>query len=101
MPQDLPEIEKPRHFTVFCRVICIALIAATLAYFGFVVDGDAYHFLALVVLAPIAGLILMANSLSCMFRERNLQSFGTAIVFMLVGFMGFFVAWYFLSQFRM
>lgn len=101
MPRDLPEIEKPRHFMVFCRVICTVLIAAPLAYLTFIVDGDAYHFLALVVLAPVAGLILMANSLFCMFRDRKLQSFGSAIVFILVGFMGFFVAWYFLPQFRM
>jgi hypothetical protein len=66
-----------------------------------VTDGDAYHFLALVLLAPIAGVVLFANSFFCVFRDRSLGSFWISLVFMLVGVIGLVEAWYFLPQFRM
>jgi len=66
-----------------------------------VADGDAYLFLLLVLLAPIAGVVLAANSLFCLIRYRNLDSLWKGLVFVLVGGIGFFVAWYFLPQFRM
>jgi hypothetical protein len=66
-----------------------------------VVDGDAYHFLALVLLAPVAGLVLMANSLFCLFRYRHLESPWMGLGFALVGVTGVLVAWHFLPQFRM
>jgi hypothetical protein len=68
---------------------------------SFVADGDAYHFLALVLLAPVAGLILVANSLFCVFRYRNLESTWIGLVFVLVGVIGVLEAWYFLPQFKM
>ena len=55
-------------FTLTCRFICTALVAGPLLYVNFVADGSAYHLLALVLLAPIAGLVLVANSLFCLFR---------------------------------
>jgi glycerol-3-phosphate acyltransferase PlsY len=68
---------------------------------SFVADGDAYHFLALVLLAPVAGLILVANSLFCVFRYRSLESTWIGLVFVLVGVIGVLEAWYFLPQFKM
>jgi len=91
-------------FTLSCRFICSALVAFPLLHFYITVDdgsGDVYHFLALVLLAPIAGLVLIANSLFCLFRYRNIKSSLISFVFILVGVIGFLVAWYFLPQFRM
>ena len=88
-------------FTFMCRFICSALVAAPLCYVSFVPEGDAYHFLALVLLAPVAGFVLAANSLFCLFRYRNLKSLWIGLVFVLVGVIGFLEAWHFLPQFRM
>ena len=84
-----------------CRFICSALVAAPLCYVSFVAEGDAYHFLVLVLLAPVAGIVLVANSLFCLFRYRNLESLWIGLVFVLVGVIGFVEAWHFLPQFRM
>ncbi|MGB3398830.1 MAG: hypothetical protein WBA34_01520 [Candidatus Deferrimicrobiaceae bacterium] len=64
-------------------------------------DGDAYHFLALVLLAPVAGLVLVANSLFCLFRYRSIESSWISLVFVLVGVIGVLEAWHFLPQFKM
>ena len=100
-----PQVERMRQrlrgFTLTCRFICSALVAAPLFYVSFVSDGDAYHFLALVLLAPVAGLVLIANSLFCLFRNRNLESSWIGLVFVLVGVIGLLVAWHFLPQFKM
>ena len=92
---------KLGRFTFTCRSICTALVAAPLIYRIFVTDGDAYHFLALVLLAPVAGLVLVANSVFCLFRYRKIESFWISIVFILVGVIGVIVTWHFLPQFRM
>ena len=77
-----------RGFTHTCRFICSTVVASPLFYVSFVADGDAYHFLALVLLAPVAGLVLIANSLFCLFRYRNLESSWINLVFVLVGVIG-------------
>jgi hypothetical protein len=88
-------------FTLACRLICGALVAGPVLYWKTVTDGDVYHFLALVLLAPIAGFVLLANSLYCVFRYRHWKSIWVSLVFILVGVIGFLVARYFLPQFRM
>jgi hypothetical protein len=88
-------------FTLMCRLICSLLIAAPVLYVGFVAEGDAYHFLALVLLAPVAGVVLVANSLFCLFRYRKVESFWIGLAFVLVGLTGILLAWHFLPQFRM
>ena len=100
-PQDERMNRRHRGFTLTCRFICSALVAVPLFYVSFVVDGDVYHFLALVLLAPVAGLILVANSLFCLFRYRNIESSWISLVFILVGVVGVLEAWHFLPQFRM
>ncbi len=90
-----------RGFTVSCRFLCSALVAGPLLYVRFLACGDAYHFLALVLLAPVAGLVLVANSLWCLFRDRQIESFWIGLVFVLVGVIGVLEAWHFLPQFRM
>ena len=77
------------------------MVAAPLFYVSFVANGDAYHFLASVLLAPVAGLVLVANSLFCLFRHRNLEPSWIGHMFILVGVIGVLEAWYFLPQFKM
>jgi len=100
-----PQVERVSRrlggFTLACRFICTALVAAPLLYFNFVANGSAAQFLILVLLAPIAGLVLVANSLFCLLRYRNLESFWIGLAFVLVGVTGILEAWYFLPQFRM
>ena len=88
-------------FTLMCRLICSLLVAGPVLYVSFVAEGDAYHFLALVLLAPVAGIVLVANSLFCLFRYRNLESPWIGLAFVLVGVTGILEAWHFLPQFRM
>ena len=100
-----PQVERMSRrvggFTLTCRLICSLLVAGPVLYVSFVTEGDAYHFLALVLLAPVAGLVLVANSLFCLFRYRKLESFWIGLAFILVGVTGILEAWYFLPQFRM
>ncbi len=100
-----PQVERVSRrlggFTLTCRLICSLLVAGPVLYVSFVADGDAYHFLALVLLAPVAGFVLVANSLFCLFRYRNVESFWIGLAFVLVGVTGILEAWYFLPQFRM
>jgi hypothetical protein len=70
-------------------------------YVSFVTEGSAAQFLILVLLAPIAGLVLVANSLFCLVRYRNLESSWIALAFVLVGVTGILEAFHFLPQFRM
>ena len=88
-------------FTLMCRLICSLLVAGPVLYVSFVVEGDAYHFLVLVLLAPIAGLVLVANSLFCLLRYRKVESPWIGLAFVLVGVTGIIEAWHFLPQFRM
>lgn len=88
-------------YTLICRFICTVLVAAPLVYVSLVTDGDAAQFLVLVLLAPVAGLVLVANSLFCFFRYRKVESFWIGLAFVLVGLTGFLEAWYFLPKFRM
>ena len=100
-----PQVERKNRrlggFTLMCRLLCSLLVAGPVLYVSFVAEGDAYHFLALVLLAPVAGLVLVANSLFCLFRYRNVESFWIGLAFVLVGVTGILEAWYFLPQFRM
>jgi hypothetical protein len=100
-----PEVERMSRrvgaYTLICRFICSVLVACPVFYVSFVTEGSAAQFLILVLLAPVAGLILVANSLFCLFRYRKVESFWTGIAFVLVGVTGVIEAWYFLPQFRM
>jgi len=93
--------QRLRGFTLTCRFICSAVVAGPLFYVNLVTDGDAYHFLALVLLASVAGLVLIANSLLCLFRYRNLESSWIGLLFILVGVIGILELWHFLPQFKM
>ena len=88
-------------YTLICRLICSLLVAGPVVYISFVTEGSAAEFLVLVLLAPVAGLVLIANSLFCLFRYRKLESFWVGLAFVLVGVTGVIEAWYFLPQFRM
>ena len=91
-------------FTRTCRILCSALVAGPLLHYVHSMargEGSAAQFLVLNLLAPLAGFMLIANSLFCLFRYRTTASFWVSVVFMLVGIVGFLEAWYFLPQFRM
>jgi hypothetical protein len=88
-------------FTLGCRIICSFLVACPLFYVTFVTEGSAVQFLILVLLAPVAGLVLMANSLFCVFRYRKVESPLVGVVYVLIGVIGVLAAWYFLPKFRM
>ena len=100
-----PQIERTSRrlggFTLACRTVCTLLVAGPVVYFSLVTDGSAAEFLVLVLLAPVAGLVLVANSLYCIFRYRKLESFWIGLAFTLVGVSGFLEAWHFLPKFRM
>ena len=100
-----PQVERNSRrvgaYTLICRFLCSLLVAGPVLYVSFVAEGDAYHFLVLVLLAPVAGLVLVANSLFCLFRYRKVESFWVGLAFILVGVTGVIEAWYFLPQFRM
>jgi hypothetical protein len=89
------------QFTLGCRAVCSALVVAPFAYRLLVTEGSAYEFLALLVLAPIAGLVLIANSVFCLLRQRTWAAVGVNLFFSLLGVMGILVARYYLPQFRM
>ena len=88
-------------YTLMCRLICSLLVAGPVVYFSLVADGSAAEFLVLVLLAPVAGLVLVANSLFCLFRYRKVESFWIGLSFVLVGVTGILEAYHFLPQFRM
>ena len=100
-----PQVERTSRrvgaYTLICRFICTVLVACPLFYVHFVVEGDVYHFLILVLLAPLAGIVLVANSLFCLYRYRKVESFWIGLAFILIGVTGVIEAWYFLPQFRM
>ncbi len=100
-----PQVERTSRrvgaYTLICRLICSLLVAGPVVYFSLVTEGDAYHFLALVLLAPVAGLVLVANSLFCLYRYRKVESFWVGLAFILVGVTGVIEALYYLPQFRM
>jgi hypothetical protein len=88
-------------YTLICRLICSLLVAGPLVYLNFVADGSAAEFLILVLLAPVAGLVLVANSLFSLFRYRKVESPWIGLAFVLVGVTGVIEALYFLPKFRM
>ena len=92
---------RPRRFTRVCRYVCGALVVGPLLYVSFVVEGNAYLFLAMVLLAPLAGLVLVANTLFCLVRYRETESIWIGLAFLLVGGIGVLEVWYFLPQFGM
>ena len=100
-PQGDQKNRRLGGFTLACRIICSFLVACPVFYVNFVVEGDAYHFLILVLLAPIAGIVLIANSLFCLFRYRKVESFWIGLAFVLIGVTGILEAWHFLPKFRM
>ena len=87
--------------TIACRVACTALAFAPVVYWLLVVDGDVYHFLLLVLAAPVAGAVLALNSLWCLVRSRTWRSAWISLAFLLPAPVGFAAAWYVLPQFRM
>ena len=93
--------QRVGHPSIACRWICSVLVASPLLYRVSVTDGDVYHFFILVVLAPVAGVVLFANSLFCLLRYRNWKSASISLLFIMVSAIGLLTARYYLPQFRM
>ncbi len=89
------------RFTISCRYVCSTLVSAPFFYVSLVTDGDAYLFLALVLLSPIAGIVLIGNSLFGMVRYRKIESYWVSIAFILIGLAGGLVIWHYLPEFGM
>lgn len=89
------------HPTLACRYMGSASIAAPLVYWSTVTDGDASHFLMLVLLAPIAGIALFGNSVFCLARYRSWKSARWSLLFVVLSVIGVLEAGYFLPRFRM
>ena len=89
------------RFTITCRYVCSALVAAPFLYVNLVTEGDAYLFLAMVLLSPIVGIVLIGNSLFGLVRYRKIESYWVGIAFILIGLAGGLVIWHYLPQFRM
>ena len=88
-------------FTLACRFVCSTLVVGPLVYRVLIEDGDAYHFLGLVLTAPVAGFVLLLNSLFCLFRYRTWKSAAVSLIFIPVSAIGAVVVWHYLPQFRM
>ena len=97
---------KIGSITLALRLICSALVVFPLFDYVKTVfisggNGNAYLFFISLVLGFIAGIILIVNSLFCLYRYRNIESPWFSFAFILVGVVGIFMAWHFLPQFRM
>jgi hypothetical protein len=88
-------------YSIACRLICSAFVFWPLVYRILGEDGDVYHFLVLVLLSPLAGCVLLLNSLYCLFRYRTWKSAVISSFFIPVSVIGAVVAWHYLPQFRM
>ena len=104
-PHADPTPRRPGTRTLVLRLVCTVLVASPLInYVSTVISGgggNAYLFFLLLVLAPVAGLVLIANSVWCLVRYPNRTSFKANLLFILVGSIGFLEAWIFLPKFRM
>lgn len=99
-PTEPPASKKGRPFTLACRIVCSVLVAAPAYYLHFV-NASAVGFLILLLIAPVAGLVLIANSVFGWIRHRAVEHWWIGALFVVVGLMGFVQAWYYLPQFRM
>jgi|GEM_PF-2498289 len=88
-------------YTIACRLVCTALVLWPLGYRLFAENGSAVEFLALILIAALAGFVLLVNSLFCLFSSRRWTAAGVSLDFVAVSAIGFFVTWYYLPQFRM
>ena len=98
-----PKRSRPGTKTLMCRLVCTVLVASPLInYVSTVISGgggNAYLFFLLLVVAPIAGLVLIANAVFCLVRYGT--SAKASLIFILIGAIGFLEAWIFLPKFRM
>jgi hypothetical protein len=104
-PDDVHTRARTGGFSIACRILGVGLAAAPLLdYLSTIArggNGDAYRFLILLVLAAIAGVMLIANSLYRLVRYREIEPAWVNVLFIMAGLAGLGEAWYFLPQFRM
>ncbi len=100
--RNVPEHRKVGALTFACRLICGALLAVPSLYWALSAGkADAYLLLLLTLLAPVAGLVLFANSIFCLARYRSCGQISVSLVFILVSVIGVFATFYFSPGFKM
>jgi hypothetical protein len=87
--------------TLWSRLFCSILICSPVLYRFLVAEGDTYHFFVLVIVSPLAGVVLFANSLFHLVRTRSWRSVMSNITFILISIGGVLVSIHYLPQFRM
>ncbi|NNE47339.1 MAG: hypothetical protein HKN37_11845 [Rhodothermales bacterium] len=105
MDNTVPPIDRPQTgagiFTSACRILCSVLIVSPLVYGISADEGDAFRFLILVLIASVAGGILVANSIFVLVRHRSPRSIAVSVVFVIVGVIGVLLAWIYLPDLAM
>lgn len=95
-------LQNVGRFTVLCRSIGTAMIAAPLLYWwSFGHQGDALVLLVLALISALAGLVLFANSIYCLRHARNRGQRLTSLLFLLGSVIGVFAMPYVLPGWRM
>jgi hypothetical protein len=90
------------RFTVVCRWVCGAMVAAPLLYWWILgYEGDPYILLLLALLSPIAGLVLFANSLFCLRHFRGRRQILISLGFLLGSAIGVVALFFVLPGFKM
>jgi hypothetical protein len=90
-----------RRLAVPVRFLGSVLIVAPVLYRAFIAEGDVYHFLALVVTAPLAAGVLVVHTVLGQLFDWGRESLWLGLLFIAVATIGVLQAWYFLPQFRM
>jgi hypothetical protein len=88
--------------TFICRIACGISIAAPYLYWwicGY--SGNPYFHLFLVVLALAASVVLIVNSLYCLFRYRTRDQIPISFLFFAFSIAGIFAMPYLLPGFKM
>jgi hypothetical protein len=94
--------ERVGQFSLLCRRLCSALLAAPLLYWwSFANEGDPIILLVLYLLSLIAGLLLLGNSIFCLFRYRNRGQLATSSLFLLLSMGGVIAIPYVLPGWKM
>ena len=108
MAREVPPVgieqtnQSARRLTYLCRWICSGALAAPLLYWwSLAYKGDAVVLLVLALLSLVAGLVLFANSIFCLFRYRKQGQLTTNAIFAFVSVIGVLAMPYVLPGWKM
>jgi hypothetical protein len=90
------------RFTFLCRWLCSGLLAAPLFYWwSLAYKSDAVILLVLALLSLVAGLVLLGNSIFCLFRYRSRGGPAISAFFLLLSVVGVAAMFYILPGWKM